>query len=53
MRWARNGVIESNIKICVIFDRHRGIKGVFQWPHLGWSVECGEVIHRYCMQHVT
>jgi hypothetical protein len=41
MRWIRNEVIESNVKICVIFDRHRGIKRVFQWPHLGWSVERG------------
>jgi hypothetical protein len=21
--------------------------------HLGWSVERGEAVHRYCMQHVT
>jgi hypothetical protein len=38
--------------MCYI-DRHRGIKGVFQRPHLGWSVERGEAVHRYCMQHVA
>jgi MULE transposase domain len=26
MRWVRNEVIQSNMKICVISDRHRGIK---------------------------
>jgi MULE transposase domain len=39
MRWVRNEVIQFNMKIYVIFDRHRGIKGVFERPHLGWSVQ--------------
>jgi MULE transposase domain len=30
MRWVRNEVIQTNMKICVISDRHRGIKGVFE-----------------------
>jgi hypothetical protein len=41
------------MKICVISDHHREIKGVFERPHLGWSVQHGEVVHWYCMQHVT
>jgi hypothetical protein len=41
------------MNICVISDRHRGIKGVFQRRHLGWSVERGEAVHRYYMQHAT
>jgi MULE transposase domain len=53
MRWVRNEVIQSNIKICVISDRHRRIKRVFQRPHLGWSAECGEAVHRYCMQYIV
>jgi MULE transposase domain len=53
MRWIRNEVIHSNMKICVISDRHRGIKGVFERPYLGWSVQRGEAVHRYCMQHVA
>jgi hypothetical protein len=53
MRWVRNEVIQSNMKICVISDHHREIKGVFERPHLGWSVQHGEVVHWYCMQHVT
>jgi hypothetical protein len=53
MRWVRNEVIQSNMKICVISDRHRGIKGVFEQPHLGWSVQHGKAVHRYCMQHIA
>jgi hypothetical protein len=41
------------MKICVISDHHRTIKRVFQWPHLGWSIQCEEAAHRYCMQHVA
>jgi hypothetical protein len=41
------------MKICVISHRHRGIKRVFQRPHLGWSVEREDAVHRYCMQHIT
>jgi MULE transposase domain len=40
-----NEVIQSNMKICVIYDRHRGIKRVFQRLYLGWSVECGEAVY--------
>jgi hypothetical protein len=53
MRWVRNEVNQSNMKICVIFDRHKGIKGVFERPHLGWSVQRGEAVYWYCMQHVA
>jgi MULE transposase domain len=53
MRLVCNELIQFNIKICIISDRHRGIKGVFQQLHLGWSVQRGEAIHRYYMQHVT
>jgi MULE transposase domain len=35
MRWVRNKVIQFNMKICVIYYHHRGIKGVFEWSHLG------------------
>jgi MULE transposase domain len=52
MRWVRNEVIQSNMK-CVISDRHKGIKGVFERSYLGWSVQHGEAVHRYCMQHVV
>jgi hypothetical protein len=53
MRWVRNEVIQSNMKIYVISDRHRGINGVFQRPHLEWSVHRGKAVDRYCMQHVA
>jgi MULE transposase domain len=38
MRWVRNEVIQSNMKIYIISDRHRGIKGVSEQPHLGWYI---------------
>jgi hypothetical protein len=41
------------MKICVISDRHRGIKRVFERPYLGWSIQRGETVQRYCMQHVV
>jgi hypothetical protein len=41
------------MKICVIFDRHKGIKKVFERPHLGWFVQCEEAVHRYCMQYIV
>jgi MULE transposase domain len=53
MQWVRNEVIQSNMKICVISDHHRGIKRVFERPHLGWFVQRGEAVHRYYMQHVA
>jgi MULE transposase domain len=53
MRWVLIEVIQSNMKICVIFDRHKGIKRVFERPHLGWSVQRGDAVHQYCMQHVA
>jgi MULE transposase domain len=39
MRWVLIEVIQFNMKICALTDRHRGIKGVFERPHLGWSVQ--------------
>jgi hypothetical protein len=41
------------MRICIISDRHRGIKRVFERPHLGWLVQRGEAVHRYCMHHVV
>jgi hypothetical protein len=53
MQWVHNEVIQSNMKICVISDRYRRIKRVLQRPCLGWSIERGEAVHRYCMQHIA
>jgi hypothetical protein len=41
------------MKICIISDLQRGIKAIFEWPHLGWFVKRGEAVHRYYMQHVA
>jgi len=46
-------MIQSNMKIYVISDRYRRIKGVFERAHLGWFVQRGEAIHWYCIQHVA
>jgi MULE transposase domain len=35
MRWIRNEVIQSNMKICVISDRHKGNKGSFRATAFG------------------
>jgi MULE transposase domain len=53
MRWVRNEVIQSNMKIYIISNCHRVINGVFERPHLGLFVQRGEAVHRYCMQHVA
>jgi hypothetical protein len=41
------------MKIYVISDQYRGIKTVFDRSHFGWSIEHGEAIHHYCMQHIA
>jgi hypothetical protein len=53
MRWVYNEMIQSNQKICIISDRHKGIKMVFNRPHLGWFKQRGEAIHQYYMQQIT
>jgi hypothetical protein len=53
MRWVCNEMIQYNMQISNISDWHRGIKVIFDRSHLRWSIQCGEAVHRYCMQHVT
>jgi hypothetical protein len=53
MKWLRREVIGMDRYMCVISDRHKAIKWVFEQSHLGWNVENGECMHRLCMQHVT
>jgi hypothetical protein len=40
------------MKIYIISNRHRKIKVIFYQPQLRWSVEHGEAVHRYYIQHV-
>lgn len=52
MNWLRREVIGPG-KMCVLSDRHKGIKAVFEYPQYGWSEANSEAVHRYCMQHVA
>ncbi|XP_078170416.1 uncharacterized protein LOC144564689 [Carex rostrata] len=51
MKWVREFVIGRNRYMCVVSDRHKGIKNVFIQDDLGWCEEKGECAHRYCSQH--
>ena len=53
MRWLRYEVIRDNKKICVISDRHLGIRAVFRSSYYGWNESNGEAVHRLCAQHVA
>jgi len=53
MRWLRYEVIGLNRFMCVISDRHGGIKKVFRQDDLGWNEDDGECVHRLCSQHVA
>jgi hypothetical protein len=52
MSWLRREVTGPG-RICVIFDQHKAIKVIFKYPQYGWSEENGDVVHRYCMQHIS
>ncbi|XP_078157435.1 uncharacterized protein LOC144553210 [Carex rostrata] len=52
MKWVREFVIGRNRYMCVVSDRHKGIKKVFIQDDLGWCEEKGECAHHYCSQHV-
>ena len=53
MRWLRDEVIGPGRFMCVISDRHKGIKKVFQQNDLGWSEDDMECVHRLCSQHIA
>ena len=51
MNWLRINVVGPG-KICVISDKHLGIRGVFEATNLGWCEETGEAVHRLCSQNI-
>jgi hypothetical protein len=53
MKWLRREVIGQGVFMCVISDRHKAIKWVFEQSHMGWCADVGECVHRLCMQHVA
>jgi hypothetical protein len=52
MRWLRFEVIGPKF-MCVVSDRHMGIKKVFTDRYGGWYEDGGECVHRLCSQHVA
>jgi hypothetical protein len=52
MSWLRREVTGPE-QFCVIFDQHKAIKVIFEYPQYGWSEENGDAVHRYCIQHVS
>jgi MULE transposase domain len=52
MQWLRKEVVSPS-KITVILDQHLGIRRVFERLDFGWQESTGEVVHRYCTQHIA
>ena len=52
MRWLRIEVI-GNKEMCVVSDRHMGIKKVFTDRYGGWWEDGSECVHRLCSQHIA
>jgi hypothetical protein len=52
MSWFRREVTGPG-RIGVIFYQHLAIKAIFQYPQYDWSEQNGDVVHRYCMQHIS
>jgi hypothetical protein len=52
MQWLRKEVVGPD-KITVISYQHLGIRAVFERPNFGWQESVGEVVHRYCTQHIA
>ena len=53
MRWLRHEVIGFGKFMCVVSDRHKGIKKVFTSPNEGWYEDNSECVHILCSQHVA
>jgi hypothetical protein len=52
MSWLRLEVICPG-RICIISDQHVVIKAIFKYPQYDWSEENEDIVHRYCMQHIS
>ncbi|XP_078161847.1 uncharacterized protein LOC144557190 [Carex rostrata] len=53
MRWLRQEVIGFGRFMCVVSDRHLGIRKVFKDRHGGWWEDGEECIQTLCTQHVA
>jgi hypothetical protein len=52
MQWLRKEVVSPD-KITVISNQYLGIRAVFERPNFGWQESAGEVVYRYCTQHIA
>ena len=50
MAYIRN-IVTQQTRICVISNRHLGIKAAISGPHLGWAAS--SAYHRICMRHLA
>jgi hypothetical protein len=52
IQWLRKEVVGPS-KITVISDQNLDIRAVFERPDFSWQKLAGEVVHRYCIQHIA
>jgi hypothetical protein len=52
MQWVRKEVVGPS-KIIVISYQYLGIRTVFERSDFGWHESAGEIVHRYCTQHIA
>jgi hypothetical protein len=52
MQWLHKEIIGPN-KITIISYQHLGIRTVFEKSNFGRKKLVGEVVHRYCTQHIA
>jgi hypothetical protein len=52
MQWVLKEVVGPD-KIIVISDQHFGIRPIFERLDFGWQESAGEIVHRYCTQHIA
>jgi hypothetical protein len=52
IQWVRKDVVGPS-KITIISYQHLGIRSVFERLNFGWQESAGEVVHRYCTQHIA
>jgi MULE transposase domain len=51
MKFMCREVVRSRV-VTVLSDRHNSILRVFSQSDLGWSIQDGQIFHRYCSRHI-
>jgi hypothetical protein len=52
MKWLRKEVVSLD-KITIILNQYLGIGAVFERLYFKLQKSAGEVVHRYCTQHIA